>query len=235
MYSISRSTVSSAIVRKFGPEGPQGRLKLKLEGIAGQSFGAFGARGLILDVTGEVNDYVGKGLSGADIHVRPQEWRADQQVCGNTTLYGATSGRLFVAGAAGERFAVRNSGAEAVVEGLGAHGCEYMTGGRVVVLGSVGWNLAAGMSGGELFVLDADARAAQALNGDLAGVGRIDAEAEARLKALIEAHAAATASPLARRILSDWSAFAPRFVRIAPKTVLAAEATDPDVRLSQPA
>lgn len=227
--------VSSAIVRRFGPEGPQGRLTLKLEGIAGQSFGAFGAKGLILDVTGEVNDYVGKGLSGADIHVRPYEWRADQQVCGNTTLYGATSGRLFVAGAAGERFAVRNSGAEAVVEGLGAHGCEYMTGGRVVVLGAVGWNLAAGMSGGELFVLDVEGRAAQALNGDLAGIGRIDAEAEARLKALIGAHAAATASPLARRILSDWPTFAPRFVRIAPKTVLAAETADTDVRLAQPA
>ncbi len=122
-----------------------------------------------------------------------------------------------------------------MVEGLGAHGCEYMTGGRVVVLGSVGWNLAAGMSGGELFVLDGDGRAAQALNGDLAGVGRINTEAEARLKALIEAHAAATASPLARRILSDWSAFAPRFVRIAPKTVLAAEAANTGVRLAQPA
>ncbi len=122
-----------------------------------------------------------------------------------------------------------------MVEGLGAHGCEYMTGGRVVVLGSVGWNLAAGMSGGELFVLDADGRAAQALNGDPAGVGRINAEAEARLKALIEAHAAATASPLAKRILTDWSTFAPRFVRIAPKTVLAAEAANTDVRLAQPA
>src|SRR5690606_41554526 len=105
------------------PEGPQGRLKLKLEGIAGQSFGAFGARGLILDVTGEVNDYVGKGLSGADIHVRPHEWRENQQVCGNTTLYGATSGRLFVAGAAGEPFAVRNFGAEAAGPGQGRHGC----------------------------------------------------------------------------------------------------------------
>ncbi|MNT09249.1 Glutamate synthase [NADPH] large chain [compost metagenome] len=140
-----------------------------------------------------------------------------------------------MAGAAGERFAVRNSGAEAVVEGLGAHGCEYMTGGRVVVLGSVGWNLAAGMSGGELFVLDADGRAAQALNGDMAGVGRIDAEAETRLKALIEAHASATASPLAKRVLADWTKFAPRFVRIAPRTVLAAEAAETDVRLAQPA
>jgi len=227
--------VSSAIVRKFGPEGPQGRLKLKLEGIAGQSFGAFGARGLILDVTGEVNDYVGKGLSGADIHVRPSEWREGQQVCGNTTLYGATSGRLFVAGAAGERFGVRNSGAEAVVEGLGAHGCEYMTGGRVVVLGPVGWNLAAGMSGGELFVLDPAGVVPRALNGDLAAMAVMDAEAAARLRALVEAHVTATRSPLARRLLADWAKALSRFVRIAPKSVVAAEAADAEVRLAQPA
>src|SRR5690606_32267131 len=205
------------------PEGPQGRLKLKLEGIAGQSFGAFGARGLILDVTGEVNDYVGKGLSGADIHVRPHEWRENQQVCGNTTMYGATSGRLFVAGAAGERFAVRNSGAEAVVEGLGAHGCEYMTGGRVVVLGPTGWNLAAGMSGGELFVLDPENRAQQALNGDLSAIAAMSAEAASRLKELVEAHYAATRSPLAERLLGDWTNSLKTFIRIVPQTVKAAE------------
>jgi glutamate synthase (NADPH) large chain len=217
--------LSSAIVRRFGPEGPAGRLRLKLEGVAGQSFGAFAARGLVLDVTGEVNDYVGKGLSGAEISVRPPQWREHQLICGNTTLYGATSGRLFVAGMAGERFAVRNSGAEAVVEGLGAHGCEYMTGGRVAVLGPVGWNLAAGMSGGELFVLDPDGSAARALNGDLAGLAVLDPEAEARLKALIEAHASATASPLAQRLLADWRAARTRFIRIAPHTVIAAEAS----------
>ena len=138
------------------------------------------------------------------------------------TLYGATSGRLFVAGAAGERFAVRNSGAEAVVEGLGAHGCEYMTGGRVVVLGPVGWNLAAGMSGGELFVLDQPGAAERALNGDLAGIADLDDAAAERLKGLIEAHLAATASPLARRLLADWDNSLNRFVRIAPLTDIVA-------------
>jgi glutamate synthase (NADPH/NADH) large chain len=212
------AAVSSAIVRRFGSQGPAGRLKLRLEGIAGQSFGAFAAKGLELHLTGEANDYVGKGLSGAEISIRTPEWREDQLICGNTTLYGATSGRLFVAGAAGERFAVRNSGAEAVVEGLGAHGCEYMTGGRVVVLGSVGWNLAAGMSGGELFVLDQPGHAERALNGDLAGVTDIDAAAAERLRELVEAHLAATASPLARRLLSDWDNTLDRFVRIVPLT-----------------
>ncbi|KQS55239.1 glutamate synthase [Brevundimonas sp. Leaf363] len=217
------AATSSAIVRRFGPQGPTGRLRLKLEGIAGQSFGAFAAKGLELHLTGEANDYVGKGLSGAEISVRTPEWRENQLICGNTTLYGATSGRLFVAGMAGERFAVRNSGAEAVVEGLGAHGCEYMTGGRVVVLGPVGWNLAAGMSGGELFVYDADGSAERALNGDLAGVADIDDEAEARLKDLIEAHLAATGSPLARRLLSDWRHTLSRFVRILPQTMIVRE------------
>ncbi len=215
------AAVSSAIVRRFGAQGPAGRLRLQLEGVSGQSFGAFAARGLELHLTGEANDYVGKGLSGADISIRTPDWREGQLICGNTTLYGATSGRLFVAGMAGERFAVRNSGAEAVVEGLGAHGCEYMTGGRVAVLGPVGWNLAAGMSGGELFVLDADGRTRAALNGDLAGLAPMDDEAAMRLRALIEAHGAATASPLARRLLGDWANTVRRFVRILPHTAIA--------------
>jgi len=215
--------VSSAIVRRWGPTGPTGVLKLKLQGSAGQSFGAFAAKGLKLELTGEANDYVGKGLSGAEIVVKPIEWRENQPAIGNTTLYGATSGRLFVAGSAGERFAVRNSGAEAVVEGLGAHGCEYMTGGRVAVLGPVGWNLAAGMSGGELFVLDDGKRTAQALNGDLATFARIDTAAADRLQALIEAHVAATASPLGKRLLANWGESVTRFVRIVPIPVAEAE------------
>ena len=208
--------VSSAIVRRWGPSGPPGALLLRLQGSAGQSFGAFGAKGLNLELTGEANDYVGKGLSGAEIVVRPIEWRENQPAIGNTTLYGATSGRLFVAGSAGERFAVRNSGADAVVEGLGAHGCEYMTGGCVVVLGPIGWNLAAGMSGGELFVLDDANRVALALNGDLASPTPIDADAADRLGALVQAHADATGSPLAHRLLSTWSDSLTRFVRIVP-------------------
>ena len=215
--------VSSAIVRRWGPTGPTGVLTLKLSGSAGQSFGAFGAKGLKLELTGEANDYVGKGLSGADIVVKPIEWREHQPAIGNTTLYGATSGRLFVAGSAGERFAVRNSGAEAVVEGAGAHACEYMTGGRVAILGPVGWNLAAGMSGGELFVLDEDGRAGLALNGDLASFAPVTEAAAARLKDLIEAHLAATGSPLARRLLGAWGDSLKRFVRIVPTPVAEAE------------
>ncbi|WP_426040188.1 glutamate synthase large subunit [Brevundimonas sp. TWP2-3-4b1] len=215
--------ISSAIVRRWGPTGPTGVLTLKLQGSAGQSFGAFGAKGLKLELTGEANDYVGKGLSGADIVVRPIEWREHQPAIGNTTLYGATSGRLFVAGSAGERFAVRNSGAEAVVEGAGAHACEYMTGGRVAILGPVGWNLAAGMSGGELFVLDEAGRTGLALNGDLAAFAPVTQAAGERLKALIEAHLAATGSPLSRRLLSAWPDSVKRFVRIVPIPVAEAE------------
>lgn len=217
------AAVSSAIVRRWGSTGPTGVLTLRLSGSAGQSFGAFGAKGLKLELTGEANDYVGKGLSGADIVVKPVEWREHQPAIGNTTLYGATSGRLFVAGSAGERFAVRNSGARAVVEGLGAHGCEYMTGGCVVVLGPVGWNLAAGMSGGELFVLGTPDRVALALNGDLASIAAVTPEAADRLQALVEAHLKATGSPLARRLLSDWSDSVLRFVRVVPTPVALAE------------
>ena len=216
--------VSSAIVRRWGPTGPTGVLTLKLQGSAGQSFGAFCAKGLKLELTGEANDYVGKGLSGADIVVKPIEWREHQPAVGNTTLYGATSGRLFVAGSAGERFAVRNSGAEAVVEGLGAHGCEYMTGGRVVVLGPVGWNLAAGMSGGELFVLQDRARIDLALNGDLASVAALTPAAADRLETLVRAHAKATGSPLAKRLIANWAESVTRFVRIVPIPVAEAEA-----------
>ncbi|MGA0544475.1 glutamate synthase large subunit [Brevundimonas sp. VNH65] len=218
--------VSSAIVRRWGPAGPAGVLTLKLTGSAGQSFGAFAARGLKLELTGEANDYVGKGLSGAEIVVRPVEWRERQPMVGNTTLYGATSGRLFVAGSGGERFGVRNSGAEAVVEGLGAHGCEYMTGGRVVVLGSTGWNLAAGMSGGELFVMDDVDRVKLALNGDMAEITPTTPASDERLRALVQAHAAATGSPLARRLLSNWAEASARFVRITPSTVARAEAAE---------
>ena len=229
--------VSSAIVRRWGPTGPAGVLTLKLTGSAGQSFGAFAAKGLKLELTGEANDYVGKGLSGAEIVVKPVDWREHQPMVGNTTLYGATSGRLFVAGSSGERFAVRNSGAEAVVEGLGAHGCEYMTGGRVVVLGPTGWNLAAGMSGGELFVLADEARVKLALNGDMAEIVPLTEAAGERLLVLVQAHAAATGSPLARRLVSNWADSLTRFVRIAPSTVARAEAVEREgaLALAEPA
>lgn len=132
--------ISSHIVRRNGSDLPAGHLTLKLRGAAGQSLAAWGMTGLRIELDGEANDYVGKGLSGAEVIVRPTAWAPGEALIGNTCLYGATSGALFAAGAAGERFAVRNSGAAAVVEGCGAHGCEYMTGGTVVILGTTGWN-----------------------------------------------------------------------------------------------
>ena len=151
--------LSSQIVRKFGMTGLQpGHVTVRLRGSAGQSLGAFAVQGLKLEVFGDANDYVGKGLSGGTIVVRPMTASplvaSDNTIIGNTVLYGATAGKLFAAGQAGERFAVRNSGADAVVEGCGSNGCEYMTGGTAVILGAVGENFAAGMTGGMAFVYD---------------------------------------------------------------------------------
>jgi glutamate synthase (NADPH/NADH) large chain len=209
---------SSAIVRRYGMTGlPAGHLHLQLRGAAGQSLGAFAVQGLKIDLVGEANDYVGKGLSGATIVVRPPQWSQDQALIGNTTLYGATSGRLFVAGAAGERFAVRNSGATAVVEGVGAHGCEYMTGGEAVILGPVGWNFAAGMTGGVAYVYDATAILERALNPESVELRAVEGASEVRLKALVEEHLALTQSPLARAILEDWPAALETFVEVSPR------------------
>src|SRR5204862_4618307 len=153
------ATLSGEVARRYGDEGlPDGTISVRFIGAAGQSFGAFAARGISLELEGEANDYVGKGLSGGRLiirHPRAAQFIPDQTVLiGNTVLYGATSGEAYFARLAGERFAVRNSGAVAIVEGVGDHGCEYMTGGTVVVLGRTGRNFAAGMSGGVAFVLD---------------------------------------------------------------------------------
>ena len=145
---------SSELVRKYKDTLAEGHLTLELHGSAGQSMGAFAVKGLLINLVGEANDYVGKGLSGATIVIRPKVWQENQALAGNTILYGATSGQLFVAGSVGERFAVRNSGAVTVVEGIGHHGCEYMTGGQVVILGPTGGNFAAGMTGGVAYVYD---------------------------------------------------------------------------------
>jgi glutamate synthase (NADPH/NADH) large chain len=174
--------------------------------------------GLRIELDGEANDYVGKGLSGAEVVVRPTAWAVGEALIGNTCLYGATSGALFAAGAAGERFAVRNSGATAVVEGCGAHGCEYMTGGTVVILGETGWNFGAGMSGGEAFVLDPDGRAQTRLNADSVVCGPIIGEANERLKALVVRHAAETGSPLALRLIETWPDAARRFRHVLPRS-----------------
>ena len=215
--------VSSKIVRQFGMAGLQpGHLTVRLRGTAGQSLGAFAVRGLKLDVVGDANDYVGKGLSGATIVVRPSPsapfvW-SENTIIGNTVLYGATAGELFAAGQAGERFAVRNSGAVAVVEGCGANGCEYMTGGTVAILGPVGDNFGAGFTGGMAFVLDADGSFERRINPDSLHRCRLgSAHWAGVLRELIARHAAETGSPLAARLLNDWAGVRERFWHVVPK------------------
>ncbi|HET9094398.1 MAG TPA: glutamate synthase large subunit [Solirubrobacteraceae bacterium] len=214
--------LSGEIARRFGAAGlPDGTIEITFTGSAGQSFGAWLAAGVSLSLRGETNDYAGKGLSGGILSVRPPEaalFRAEENmIVGNTVLYGATSGRAFFRGLAGERFAVRNSGACAVVEGLGDHGCEYMTGGRVVVLGPTGRNFAAGMSGGIAYVYDSDNRFAARCNTelvDLDPVGETDVE---ELRALIAEHAQRTGSLVARNILAQWERALERFVKVMPR------------------
>ena len=184
-------------------------VEFELHGSAGQSFGAWLAPGIELTLVGDANDYVGKGLSGGVVAVRPPDgaaYRAEESVIvGNTVLYGATSGRAFFRGIAGERFAVRNSGAAAVVEGVGDHGCEYMTGGRVVVIGATGRNFAAGMSGGIAYVLDDDAQFAQRCNTQLVALEALESDDEEAVQALLAEHVERTGSPVAQALLEDWS------------------------------
>ena len=214
---------SSKVVRRFGMSGLQtGHVTVRLRGSAGQSLGAFAVQGLRLEVFGDANDYVGKGLSGATIVVRPAPSSSlvSQQntIIGNTVLYGATSGYLFAAGQAGERFAVRNSGATAVVEGCGSNGCEYMTGGSVVVLGPVGDNFGAGFTGGLAFVYDPDGKFHLRVNPDsLTWQSVSPGHWEDVLRNLVERHASETNSRYARMLLHDWSRAVPRFWHVVPK------------------
>ncbi len=218
--------LSAEITRRFGMTAlADGHVQVRLRGTAGQSLGAFLCKGVTLEVFGDANDYVGKGLSGGRIIVRPTVASPlDSQhnsIIGNTCLYGATSGTLLAAGQAGERFAVRNSGANAVVEGCGANGCEYMTGGTAVILGEVGPNFGAGMTGGMAFVLDEPGKFDLRANGDTIIWQRLaSAHWEARLLALIEDHAAATGSRWAAEILADWPAWRGRFWQVCPKEML---------------
>ncbi|MDG5488527.1 glutamate synthase large subunit [Sphingomonas sp. BGYR3] len=218
--------LSSEITRIFGMDKlNDGHVHVRLRGSAGQSLGAFLCKGVTLDVFGDANDYVGKGLSGGTIIVRPLVSSPlvsqDNTIIGNTVLYGATSGRLFAAGQAGERFAVRNSGAEVVVEGCGANGCEYMTGGTAVVLGPVGANFGAGMTGGMAFIHDADGSFAARANPDSIVWQRIaSAHWEGRLRALVEAHRAATDSKWAGELLEDWDRAVGQFWQVVPKEML---------------
>ena len=215
--------LSSRIVRRFGMEGLQpGHITVRLRGSAGQSLGAFAVQGLKLEVLGDANDYVGKGLSGATIVVRtaPSSGLASQHntIIGNTCLYGATAGELFAAGQAGERFAVRNSGAVTVVEGCGSNGCEYMTGGTAVILGPVGDNFGAGFTGGMAFVYDPEDRFELRVNRDTLTWQRVQsAHWEGVLRGLVERHAAETSSRYAQMLLHEWEKEVGRFWQIVPK------------------
>ncbi|GIW09666.1 MAG: glutamate synthase [Dehalococcoidia bacterium] len=218
--------LSNAVVRRWGKNGlPPGTIEISFTGSAGQSFGAFCAPGIRLVLTGEANDYVGKGLSGGELIVRPPaeaRYRSHENVIvGNTCLYGATSGRLFVAGRAGERFAVRNSGAEAVVEGVGDHGCEYMTSGLVVVLGRTGRNFGAGMSAGIAYVLDEFGDFEQNVNHELVELHDVTGRDAERLREMVEAHYEATGSARAAELLRNWSAWRPKFRKVMPKPLSA--------------
>jgi glutamate synthase (NADPH/NADH) large chain len=199
-----------------------GHLTVRLRGSAGQSLGAFAVQGLKLEVLGDANDYVGKGLSGASIVVRPPPsslLRSNENtIIGNTCLYGATSGVLFAAGQAGERFAVRNSGADAVVEGCGSNGCEYMTGGTVLILGNVGDNFGAGFTGGMVFVYDPDALFEKRVNPDTLTWQRIDsAHWEQVARDLLKAHVETTSSRYATMLLHDWNRTMPLLWQVVPK------------------
>ncbi|MFN5028529.1 MAG: glutamate synthase-related protein [Burkholderiales bacterium] len=223
--------LSGDVARRFGHDGlTDDTITVKLTGTAGQSFGAFLANGVTLDLTGQANDYVGKGLSGGKIVVRPNAgFKGDPTeniIVGNTVMYGATAGEAYFRGVAGERFCVRNSGASAVVEGTGDHGCEYMTGGTVVVLGATGRNFAAGMSGGVAYVLDEDGQFDKRCNMAMVGLeavadkaspeshlGRADIDI---LMSLIEHHARYTGSERAKTILANWAVWLPKFVKVMP-------------------
>ncbi|KZS99124.1 NADPH-dependent glutamate synthase [Sistotremastrum niveocremeum HHB9708] len=216
------TTLSYRVSKLYGEEGlPKDTIHIRMRGSAGQSLGAFLAPGITIELEGDANDYVGKGLSGGRLIVYPPKrstFKAEENIIiGNVCLYGATSGEAFIRGIASERFAVRNSGVNAVVEGVGDHGCEYMTGGRVVVLGATGRNFAAGMSGGIAYVLDTAHTFASKVNMEMVGLGKVtDPREIAALRSLIEDHRHYTGSEVADRVLHDFHHLLPLFVRVMP-------------------
>ncbi|MFS8803380.1 glutamate synthase-related protein [Synechococcus sp. R55.6] len=227
--------IAGTLARLYGDTGfaqQGGQLDLRFVGSAGQSFGAFTLAGMRLTLTGEANDYVGKSMCGGEIVIlapgdAPRD-PSENVILGNTCLYGATGGYLFANGQAGERFAVRNSGAQAVIEGSGDHCCEYMTGGVVVVLGRVGRNLGAGMTGGLAYVLDEEGDFPAKVNGEIVRIQRVQtAAAEAQLKSLIQEHYRRTHSPKAERILQNWESCLPLFWQVIPPSEEGSELTDP--------
>jgi glutamate synthase (ferredoxin) len=223
--------LGSEITARYGADGlPDDTIRIHFSGSAGQSFGAFLPRGVTLTLEGDANDYIGKGLSGGKLVVFPPRestFVAEENILvGNVVLYGATSGEAYFRGVAGERFAVRNSGAFAVVEGVGDHGCEYMTGGRVVVIGSTGRNFAAGMSGGLAFVLDEAGDFRRRCNLGMVDLeALVDTEDVELVKDLLARHIRFTQSPVAARLLVDWERSRQKFVKVIPqdfKRVMAA-------------
>jgi glutamate synthase (ferredoxin) len=231
--------VAGAIGQMYGAKGlPEGTVRITFEGSAGQSFGAFNAPGMHLKLIGEANDYVGKGMAGGEIIIRPSEqvpyaWR-ENTIAGNTILYGATGGELYLAGRVGQRFAVRNSGAVAVVEGTSDHACEYMTGGTVLILGPTGRNLGAGMTGGVAYVLDEASRLPVTYNDQLVRLDRLNQQDETRVRALLQRHLEATSSAFAAEVLQSWQSYAGRFWRVMPREAVAKiEATSEGTRPAQ--
>ena len=213
--------LGAEITRKFGTSLADDTFRVRCSGSGGQSFGAFIPKGLTLELIGDSNDYFGKGLSGGKLIVYPPKGSRfaaeDNIIIGNVALYGATSGKVFVNGAAGERFAVRNSGCVAVVEGVGDHGCEYMTGGRVVVLGRTGKNFAAGMSGGIAYVLDEGNDLYIRLNKEMVSSHELTDKYDIQeLKEMIREHVACTNSAKGRKILDNFEEYIPRFKKIIP-------------------
>jgi len=238
IFNVNRTVgamLSGEVAKRFGRAGlPEHTIRVKFTGTAGQSFGAFLAHGLTFELEGDANDYVGKGLSGGRIVIRPPRTfggRPEENIIvGNTVLYGAIAGEVFFRGVAGERFAVRNSGAVAVVEGVGDHGCEYMTGGTVVVLGETGRNFAAGMSGGIAYVLDESGMFSKRCNLSMVALEKVHADAEqpkaeprhrdtddeVQLRDLVDKHYRFTGSEVAKRVLDNWKAMLPKFVKVFP-------------------
>ena len=217
------ASISGFIAENFGEVGIDNKISLNFTGSAGQSFGCWNIEGLNLKVEGDVNDYLGKGMNGGRIVVKPPkrlERNLNNIVAGNTALYGATGGKLFVSGGVGERFAVRNSGATAVIEGAGDHCCEYMTGGQVVILGEVGANFGAGMTGGFSYVLDEKRSFFDKCNRELINLDRVLSETmdphRQNLKLLIEEHYKNTKSMKAKEILEDFERYLPNFWLVSP-------------------
>ncbi len=230
--------ISGAIAKQYGNEGFEGELNFRFKGSAGQSFGAFNLLGMTMNLEGESNDYVGKGMNGGEIIIIPpanaQFAATDNVIIGNTCLYGATGGTLYANGRAGERFAVRNSKGTAVVEGTGDHCCEYMTGGVIVVLGAVGRNVGAGMTGGLAYILDENDSLPKKMNEEIVTIQRICTDAgAAQLKQLITAHAEKTGSPKAQEILANWSTYLPKFWQVVPPSEADSPQANPNAQTKE--